>query len=70
MMDAVYDIGITMLGLSLVLFVYTLPAFVAYMRHHKHFGRILALNVFTGVLVLPWFATLAWAALTSSKEQQ
>lgn len=70
MMDSIWvDVGMTMAGLSLFLFIYTFPSFVAYMRYHKHLGRIMFVNVIFGFLVLPWFATLLWAALTNPKEQ-
>ena len=69
-MDSViFDLGITMLGLTVVLFVYTLPSFIAYMRHHHHFGRILAINVLTGVLILPWIGALVWASSSTSQRK-
>lgn len=67
--SVVYDVGLTMMGLTVFLLVYTLPTFVAYVRYHKHVGKILFVNVLLGFLVLPWFATLIWAAFTNPKEQ-
>lgn len=67
--SVVHDIGLTVLGLTVFLLIYTLPAFVAYVRDHQHFGRILTINVLLGFLVLPWLATLGYAALSNKKVQ-
>lgn len=67
--SVVYDVGLTMLGMTVFLLIYTLPAFVAYVRDHKHFIRILTVNVLFGFLVLPWLVMLAYASLTHPTEQ-
>lgn len=67
--NAWYDIGMTMLGLFVVLFVYTFPSCVAYMREHPNTFKIMVVNVLFGFLVIPWIILLAYAAYPIKKEQ-
>jgi hypothetical protein len=61
-MDSVWaDIGLTMLGLAGVLLVYTIPAFIAFIRYHTRFRTILALNVVFGWTAVGWVGLLVWA---------
>lgn len=64
-----YDVGITMLGLMLILFIYTLPSFIAYVKEHPNTFKITVTNVLFGFLVIPWIVLLAYAAYPVKKEQ-
>lgn len=62
-----YDIGITMLGLTLILFVYTLPSCIAYMRDHRNLIKIATVNVLFGFLIIPWIIMLLYASFSQTK---
>lgn len=43
------------------LFIYFIPAFVAYMKHHANRTAILILNIFLGWTFFGWVISLIWA---------
>lgn len=53
----------TFSGVALVAGVYLAPAILAAMLRHRHALWILAVNIFLGWLIVPWFIALIWAAL-------
>lgn len=53
--------GAVILGTMFGLFVYLLPAFVAYQRWHSSRVAILILNVFLGWSVIGWLGALIWS---------
>lgn len=65
-----FDVWITFVGLTLFLFVYTFPSFVAYMRDHKNLVNIMVVNVLFGFLVLPWIIMLVYATMSAANKEQ
>lgn len=51
------------------LFVYMLPAFVAWRRGHRQTGAIAVLNLLLGWTILGWIGALVWACTADVKEQ-
>ena len=49
-----------------LLFLYFLPAIIAFNRKHRNAGATLALNFFLGWTFVGWVASLVWA-LTNNK---
>lgn len=49
------------LALLIALFIYFLPAFVAFKREHPNRVAILVVNFFFGVSVVGWIVSLIWA---------
>ncbi len=46
--------------LLILIAIYFLPAFVAYVREHPYRGSILVVNLFLGWTLLGWVVALAW----------
>jgi len=61
--DMVVVLGILMVIVALVVgvFVYFIPAFVAFSRQHPHRGPILLVNIFAGWTLFGWVAALIWS---------
>lgn len=47
--------------LAFVLFVYFVPAIIAWQRRHRHRVAILVLNIFLGWTFIGWVIALVWA---------
>lgn len=58
--------GAVIIGTMFGLFLYLLPAFIAYQRWHAHRHAILVINIFLGWSVIGWLGALIWSA-TSAK---
>ena len=61
------DVGLTMVGLTVLLFIYTFPTFIAYMRGHKNWIKIMTVNVLVGFLIVPWIVMLLYASFSQPK---
>lgn len=46
----------------LILFLYFVPSFVAFLRNHHNRWAILLLNVFLGFTMIGWVIALIWSA--------
>ena len=46
------------------LFLYLIPSFIAWRRHHKNFLPILALNVLFGWALIGWVGALVWSLMS------
>lgn len=53
--------GAVILATMFGLFIYLLPAFIAYQRWHSSRAAILILNVFLGWSVIGWLGALIWS---------
>ena len=62
--------GAVILGTMFGLFLYLLPAFIAYQRWHGNRHAILVINVFLGWSVIGWIAALIWSATGASTRSQ
>lgn len=60
--------GAVILGTMFGLFIYLLPAFIAYQRAHTNRHAILVINLFLGWSVIGWLGALIWSC-TSAKSQ-
>lgn len=58
--------GVVIIGTMFGLFLYLLPAFIAYQRWHANRHAILVINIFLGWSVIGWLGALIWSA-TSAK---
>lgn len=58
--------GAVILGTMFGLFLYLLPAFIAYQRWHTNRHAILVINVFLGWSVIGWLGALIWSATGAS----
>ncbi len=58
--------GAVILGTMFGLFIYLLPAFIAYQRRHANRHAILVINLFLGWSIIGWLGALIWSA-TSAK---
>ena len=68
MFDSIwFDVGLTMMGLTVFLFIYTFPTFIAYMRDHRNLIKIMVVNVLFGFLIVPWIVMLLYASFSQSK---
>jgi hypothetical protein len=47
--------------MSLCIFIYFIPAYVASKRNHKNFTPILLLNIFLGFSLVGWVIALVWS---------
>lgn len=50
-----------LLAFILILFLYFLPAFLAFSRNHRNRWVILIVNIVFGVTILGWLIALVWA---------
>lgn len=57
--------GMTLVAM-LVLFIYLLPAFIAYERSHRHRHAILIINVVFGLSLVGWIIALIWSATSTA----
>ncbi len=57
-----------LIGAVVGLFLYFIPAFIAYSRKHDSKGWVLLLNILLGWTVLGWFFVLFWAGFGQKKE--
>ena len=65
MFDSIwFDVGLTMMGLTVFLFIYTFPTFIAYMRDHRNLIKIMVVNVLFGFLIVPWIVMLLYASFS------
>lgn len=58
------DAGINpdiIMPVSLLLFLYVLPSFIAWRRKHPNTGSVLLINLFLGWTVIGWFAAFIWS---------
>lgn len=61
-------VGGVILGTMIGLFLYLLPAFIAYQRSHLHRHAILILNIFAGWSFIGWVVALIWSATSARSE--
>lgn len=60
---------ITVLLASMIIYmIMVLPAVIAFNRRHRHKWTILAVTIFGGWLILPWFGALIWAIIPSETQ--
>lgn len=55
------------IGLTIVLGIYFIPAIIAYKRQHAYKLVILGINAIGFVGILPWIVAFVWAAWPSDK---
>lgn len=60
--------GAVILGTMFGLFVYLLPAFIAYQRWHANRHAILVINIFLGWSVIGWLGALIWSATSAGSK--
>ncbi len=58
--------GAVILGTMFGLFIYLLPAFIAYQRWHANRHAILVINLFLGWSIIGWLGALIWSATSAS----
>ena len=61
-------LGTALLTLSLVAFVYLIPAFVAYGRDHRNHLAIFVFNLLLGWSGICWILALVWACTANVRE--
>lgn len=57
--------SIIMIGVMIGLFIYLLPAFIAYERAHANRHAILLINLLFGWSVIGWIGSLVWSVTSS-----
>jgi hypothetical protein len=57
-----FDLVITVIILSIVAILYTMPASIAHFRKHRQAAPILWTNLLLGWTVIGWIGTLIWAS--------
>ena len=55
------DLIMTILIVVVVVAIYTLPITIAVRRRHRNVIPIALVNIFTGWMLLGWFAALVWS---------
>ncbi|MBS4004989.1 MAG: hypothetical protein ACJAVZ_002047 [Afipia broomeae] len=58
--------GAVILGTMFGLFIYLLPAFIAYQRWHTNRHAILVINLFLGWSIIGWLGALIWSATSAT----
>jgi len=53
--------------ISFIIFVYFLPAIIAFVRNKRNKTAILILNLFLGMTFVFWVIALVWSALEEDK---
>ena len=54
--------------ISFIIFVYFLPAIIAFVRNKRNKIGILLLNLFLGMTFVFWIIALVWSALEEDKK--
>ena len=62
-------LGTYFIAAAVFILVYSLPAIVAYHRHHRHRLAILALNILLGWSFLGWVIAMVWACTNDLDSQ-
>jgi len=55
------DIIVVVFIISILLFIYFIPTFVAYRKLHDDFFDIFIYNIFYGYTIIGWIMVLIWA---------
>ena len=63
-----FPIIFVVIGITIILLLYFLPAIVAYKRKHRNATAILVLNILLGWTLLGWAIGLIWAFMKSEQE--
>jgi len=56
--------------LIFLVFLYMLPAFVAWRRGHRNTLAITALNILTGWTVIGWVVAFVWSLTANTRERE
>ena len=56
------DVLLLIAGLIFVLYIYFIPAYVAYSRDHPQRHWILVCNLFAGATIIVWIICIIWAS--------